>query len=331
MKIRLAMEVTLVLLFNMMAMWQLGFFELGLSNGATKFGFELQRMDLAQPLNFPGWSVLLSPISIESQGNFDGFNYLGLGSILGLMIAVLITIREKVYFKSLVRSNIGIIISAAIMAAYAITNYVSIARNTFVIPLPEAISIITDTFRGAGRFFWVTIYILCIFQVIMILRLKGKVATFLLVCIAFIQLGDTSIGWAKLREVNRSSYSSIASQVQKGDLGDVMIHTKYLRCFPVYDELPNWKTLGLIAVVYQKQTTCIRASRLNVERVEEVRREFKEAIFSDKLTPDTLYVVPNEFRQYVANSYPKNQIMFFDSMMLLLSKDVAYDKDEKIK
>src|SRR5262249_7097959 len=68
-----------------LSFWQTGFFTVGA--GVTKAGFGHYRMNLLSLIDPSGWSYVLRDIP-GSQGEEEGFNYMGLGVIL-LSLAVL--------------------------------------------------------------------------------------------------------------------------------------------------------------------------------------------------------------------------------------------------
>ena len=305
------------------SMWQFGYFVIRLKDSATKFGFELQRMDLMQPLNFPGWSLALGHFGRNPQGNFDGFNYLGLGSILGLSIAIALSFKHQNFLRTRLISNKPLLLAICLMACYSITNHVSIARHTIVIPMPEMVELFSDILRGAGRFFWPAVYLICLLQMLVIGRLREKTASLLLVLICVVQIVDTYPGWSKIKIAASSTFSKDIVDISKGSWKEVLQGRTKLLCIPYESELPNWEILGFVAAANKIPTNCIRAARVNGDNLVREKTRLELDILRGSLESASIYVIPTHLQATVLRKYPSNQIGYYNNMMILVPESLT--------
>lgn len=316
-------ELFVISSISILSMWQFGYFVIKLKDSATRFGFELQRMDLMQPLNFPGWSLLLGRFGSNPQGNFDGFNYLGLGSILGLCIAITLGIKNKKFLWAKLSNNKSLLFAVFLMACYSITNYVSIARHTIVIPMPEIVHDFSDVLRGAGRFFWPAVYLICLLQLVLLTKLKQKITSLLLVLICFLQIVDTYPGWSKIKSPAESSFSKDVIDIRKGSWTEILQNKTKLLCIPTETELPNWDVLGFAAAVNKIPTNCIRAARVNGDNIVRERTRIEFEIRQGRLESSSIYVIPVNLQATVIQKYPNDQITHYNDIMLLGSESLT--------
>jgi len=149
-----------LLVTALLAMWPLPG-----GNPSPEFGFGFYSMNLASPwmggntLSLPTW-LGLNPIAgftyVGGPGQYEGFNYLGLGVLLLMLTSTWRMLqsveRHKALFALLV-----------VFTAYALSNHVMWGQYTFFeIKCPEWLLPLTSQFRASGRFFWLVAYTLLI-------------------------------------------------------------------------------------------------------------------------------------------------------------------------
>lgn len=185
--------------------WLLGAFMKGSAAGSTPYGYF--SMNLNALFNPEGrgyhWSLLLPPLN-QRAGNYDGFNYLGLG--LGLALACL-TIDGLLHLRkwpvaSMIKRHGGLLFVSAFLTLFAISNEVSAqGRLLFVLPLPTSLLRLATIFRSSGRMFYPVWYLLLLAACLYLLRRPAlrwrTLAAGLLVAIQLIDLSPGLVAKAQ--------------------------------------------------------------------------------------------------------------------------------------
>lgn len=121
------------------------------------------------------WSTIMR-VRPQILGNYDGFNYLGVGiGVLIICSVVLIIIfgNRKDILKQI--KNISIVL-VVIMTLFAISNVVTYDdKILFTCPLPEFILKICGIFRASSRMFYLVYYLLILFFLILINSYNNKI------------------------------------------------------------------------------------------------------------------------------------------------------------
>jgi hypothetical protein len=148
---------SLILLVSLLPiLWLSGYF-VSIDGSTNPFYNDLFKMDLVQPFNFTGWSLLFARSFPNQQGNFEGFNYLGPGtlilalfSILAISLIWLIKGRPIKFRKEF----FPFILILALLTLYATTYKITFARYELLnLPIPYEVKLLLTSFRASGRFF----------------------------------------------------------------------------------------------------------------------------------------------------------------------------------
>ncbi len=103
------------------------------------------------------WSRLL-PALPQQSGQYDGFNYLGLGVLVLLAVALVLAAAALVRRPAAVRGwwgrNWPTAAACAFLAAFAVSNTVTLNEFSFTIPLPGWLLELCGIFRSSGRMFY---------------------------------------------------------------------------------------------------------------------------------------------------------------------------------
>ena len=143
---------------------------IGSGVSATRVGFGHWSMNLNAILNPTSlghyeWSNVFK-VHPQTLGNYDGFNYLGLGYLLLISIAVVSFFVVPLNWNKFKKLDaVTYMIVAAGMTAFAISNVVTFNdKILFRIPLHKSILSLCGIFRSSGRMFYFTYYSLVIFS-----------------------------------------------------------------------------------------------------------------------------------------------------------------------
>lgn len=141
------------------------------------------------------WSKFL-PERPLLNGQLEGFNYLGIGIIvLCAMALLLLIIKYHSLILQFIVCNFGLVFSAVCLTLFAIGDYVSFGGlQLFRFPLSEFIIVkICSIFRANGRFGNFLYYLLFLFALYMIFKIKNaKLLLTVLVVSLCVQLYDIS-------------------------------------------------------------------------------------------------------------------------------------------
>lgn len=185
---------------SLLMMWLAGYFlKMDVSTG----GFGYYSMNMLAPF-WPVGVALLLPHSVAAAtpGQYEGFNYLGLGILLALVFVVWRSLSEKHRDRLLLTApmraapmskspNLPLIIVGAALSLLAISNEVTWGSHVlFVVPIPSRIQPALNIFRASGRMFWPVYYLLMLAAIRGALRLTAPMCARFLVVIFVIQIAD---------------------------------------------------------------------------------------------------------------------------------------------
>ncbi len=127
-------------------------------------GFGMYSMNLLSPIvpQLSSWPGHENLIIQGVPGQYEGYNYLGLGTLSIIVAAIIIAWRSVWEF---VKRSPALIIAAGLMSIYALSNRIY-AGNVLLVEVPlydfVPMSKLAGVFRSSGRFFWPMSYILLI-------------------------------------------------------------------------------------------------------------------------------------------------------------------------
>lgn len=117
-------------------------------------------------------------------GQYEGYNYLGMG-IIGLLF-LSVFLNRKILWQQLKRHHV-LIIFLICLSLYALSNNIYF-HNTLLLQyeVPSFLKPITNTFRASGRFFWVPFYFITFISLFGVLKLSNKALCMLILAVACI-------------------------------------------------------------------------------------------------------------------------------------------------
>jgi hypothetical protein len=179
-------------------LWVVGFFYIGSSGEADGFG--VYSMNINSIFNPQGWSqYLIKDQPSATPGQYEGFNYLGLGVIILLICSIYISLNINEKFD--IKGNIGIVFMSIIFILIAISNVITFSdKILFEIPLPGIALKVGGIVRASGRFFWPVYYLIVLFSLSSIIKnTKTTVAALLLILTLSVQFTDLSGKFTEFR------------------------------------------------------------------------------------------------------------------------------------
>jgi len=170
--------------------------------------YGLYSMNLNSLYNPGALSSFLPAIKKVGWEQFESFMYLGAG-IIGLILILLLYALYGVVQKRALKKKqeergqaekvqptnlVPLIVFTILVALFAITNVISINDKVVLkIPIPSFLIKLGEIFRASARFFWIPYYLLFLFSIIAVAKLKINplLRSSVIVIALFIQLYDT--------------------------------------------------------------------------------------------------------------------------------------------
>lgn len=179
----------------------IGVLNSGISLIRSGYGFFSMNINaLINPTSVGGytWSRFLK-IRPQIFGNYDGFNYLGVGLLLFVIIIIILTIIEKkqLIMINILKKHLFLIIVSVLLTCFALSNVVTLdGHKLFQIPLPTFILELCGIFRASSRMFYPVYYNLIVFLLLSLWKLfreKRKYRIYvILIFVIVLQLIDIS-------------------------------------------------------------------------------------------------------------------------------------------
>lgn len=148
------------------------------------------------------WSRLL-PVQAQQSGQYDGFNYLGLGVLALSAAAVVLAAVRRSNVGDWWRRNGPLFGCCVFLTLFAVSNKIYYGTAGFEIPLPEWLAGLCGIFRSSGRMFYLPAACLLLFGLYTLwdaLRDPRAAAAVLAVFVA-LQVWDLSAAAAEKRAV----------------------------------------------------------------------------------------------------------------------------------
>ena len=281
-------------------------FAFGLATGSSSGGSEVEYGYFSMNLNAlwnpisrwnTHWSRLL-PVQNQTGGNYDGFNYLGLGFLAGwVLLALFVALRRRALLKGLpglVVRHAGLLAMCLCCTAFAVSNVVTANGATlFRLELPHALVRLCTVFRSSGRMFWPVYYLLFLGCLLLLLRcFSMRRATVLLLVLAAVQLWDISPALAERGAEMRHYQTEYQNPLTSDFWQQAAQRYNHILSLDGLQEEPLF--LALYAADNGMTTNDPFAARYDEASLEEQREALKEEILAGQLRLGSLYLIQEE-------------------------------------
>ena len=299
--LKFSLSLTTIIFFTFFSLHIFGYFDIKDGGGYGWGGYRLNLLSIINPQGLRvNWSIITTNLfTYENSriGDYEGFNYLGLGMIINVLFAIFLAIKKKKITFSSLNSKL-IIIFCLILIIFGLTNHIAFGPYELVsYNLPEFLKIFTKPFRASGRFFWPVYYIVFISTLVFVLKNldSRKVLTYALV-IVLIQVVDLSGG---MRMINKSARYKEYSSLYKEDLQLHQLdsiakdYEKLIYVFPSYAP-KNWVQLTYFSYKNNLKTNFGYFGRRNETAQDRYIRQIKMQFEENNLSKDSIYYFSNE-------------------------------------
>jgi hypothetical protein len=203
------------------------FLPLPISHLHKSGGFGYFSMNLLSP--FLGGKIIDLNSSIM-PGQYEGYNYLGLGVIVLLITALLI---NRPMLKKYCQRHLSFLIIVILLWLFSLSNKIYVGQTLIAtISYPGFTHFLLEELRSSGRFFWPVGYAISIFSLYMLyLNLRTRTFVKMVMVLLCLQLVDASGGYNNVRHM-RAATAVIVINDQAYQ--QWLHHVKHLYYYPKY-------------------------------------------------------------------------------------------------
>jgi hypothetical protein len=171
--------------------WIVGYFAVGELNNFTAHGFGVYSANLVAFIDSRGWSTFLAGWKQATDGQYEGFSYLGLGVIILGLLACYPFFKRPPAFSN-IKPLLPLFAVCTCFYILALSNKITFSDQIIIhIKLNDHLKQFFSIFRSSGRFVW-PLYYLMVFLILAFLihRNKPRIVIPLLIITLSIQLID---------------------------------------------------------------------------------------------------------------------------------------------
>ena len=321
-------EICIVFLATLIAGWQAGYF---VKNGVTlgDIGYGFFRMPVLSLFDPRGWSYLIPSFpqatQIESKFNLPlnigivhGFQYLGLGAILLLPLALLRVVVNRSLLNKLIKiskAHTFVIGGLILLSMFSISNNISIASFNLHIPISDVILSLAGTLRSSGRMFWPVFYCI-LFTILFIVIKTNKILylRFILVLCFAIQVIDTSAGWLPIQQrLQRDSAQVNQTRFSQPFWEEAPKFYKQIATYPLKNSIfqPNWEHIAPFTSMHKMSTNAVYLARIDPRKVKDANQKFLNDLRLGKLDDKTIYILDDSMLVPVLMYINSDKDLFF--------------------
>ncbi len=280
--------ITLLLLLSVI-LWAAGYFVI--SSGYSQSGYGFFRMNLLSPIDSDGWSYLLKDIP-GKDGDYEGFNYFGLGNLFLLSLSIPLVLQGKA--KPLWRrSRLPLIVLLGCLSIYAVSNQVGIGGYDLLnLKLPSSIVEFFEIFRVSGRFFWPVFYSF-LFGMFWLICKSYRVshAAFLLLIALAMQVVDIRAGFPQIQTRFSESGTTWENPLNSEFWSEAAEKYHKLRYIPIQNQSRHWKLLSYFAMKHGMPTDAVYLARVDEQDLRGAQQQAKLSVKNGTFEEDTIYIL----------------------------------------
>lgn len=270
--------------------WQAGYFSVG--GGTVAGGFGLYRLNVMSLVNPSGWSYTLRDMP-QGPGDYEGFNYLGLGVLLLAICAGVALLQGNTGLANAVRHRRLLLLALIGLTLFALTNKLGIGMQNMHYWLPKPLELLANVFRAAGRMFWPVFYAIVFTVIFLVIRgNKPRAAACLLAIALLVQILDTRAGWAGLRQSRMMpAASSWPTSMNDPFWASAASHYSKVRTLLPQNQPENWLLTSQYALKHGLETDGVYLGRMGTREIEQAQRRAAQMLASGEYAADSLYIL----------------------------------------
>ncbi|MGF6089637.1 DUF6311 domain-containing protein [Pseudomonas sp. 18173] len=281
--------------------WQAGYFSI--ADGAAGAGFGWFRMNLVAPFDPNGWSAVMPNIT-QGGGDYEGFNYLGLGVLLLVPLAGVAWFRSDISLRVLLRSRPLLPWALIGLTLFALSNQVGFGRLAFHYPLPDFLVDLASIFRASGRMFWPVFYAIVVLVTFLVVRgYRPRIAMALLAAALVTQIVDTRVGWAGMRTMKMLPQTAAwASPMQDQFWSSAAGHYKNIRAMTPRNQPDQWLAIADFAARHGLKTDAVYMGRMSSSALDSAQDDAQRRLATGQYEADSLYILDDDALDVAINN-----------------------------
>lgn len=270
--------------------WQAGYFSVG--GGTVAGGYGLYRLNVMSLVNPSGWSHTLRDMP-QGPGDYEGFNYLGLGILMLAICAGVALLQGNTGLANAVRHRRLLLLALIGLTLFSLTNNLGIGMLNLHYWLPRPLELLANVFRAAGRMFWPVFYAIVFAVIFLVIRgNKPRAAVYLLAIALLVQVLDTRAGWAGLRQSRMMpAASSWPTSMTDPFWASAASHYSKVRTLLPQNQPENWLLTSQYALTHGLQTDGVYLGRMGTREIEQAQRRAAQMLASGEYAADSLYIL----------------------------------------
>jgi len=272
-------------------------------------------------INPQGWSRFIKDLPLATEGQYEGFAYLGLGIILFVFIVISQLFQKnmfdlKLFKKQTVFPVLGVLLSFALFSLSPTITFFQ--YKLFTYPVIEPFKYLWNIFRATGRMTWPILYIIiifCVWWAIIQFSVKKSVlflSIFLL--IQWIDLKPSFINKGNLYKTKVTWQTELSSPVWENlanEYKHIFFMTKYTKLYSFLD----------LAVRHKITVNDAYLARSNQRMINGNKDKEEIYLINNGPRDDTIYVFENELQAYSFSIFSIDmQFYFIDGVTIGLSE-----------
>ena len=269
-------------------MWAAGYFMIGAAGSALP-GFGTYRMNLMAPVDGNGLFSRLIPDIPGAGGDFEGFNYFGLGVLLLAPLAL----WKRVAFD---RRLIPLLTAGLILTLLALSNRVALGPvELFSYDVPSLLRPYTDLLRGSGRLFWPMYYLVLLAILVAVLRgFPARIAMGVCAIALAMQVADSSRAFDRIHQQTTAAWRAPLQHPVWQDVAPRYKRVIYVLPPPQSTAYSTFLPFAAFAARHDMAVNFGYFARVDAERAIEASQALEAAVRANRLDPDSLYVFWND-------------------------------------
>jgi hypothetical protein len=265
-------------------------------NPSTGFGLEYFKEYGRTPPK--EWPFLINFSSLNyslgnSWGDYEGFTYLGAGTVI-FVLTIFILNHRQIFKLASDRTWRVILLAGLSITMFSVTNRIGFGAHEITFPIPILAKWGLSIFRSSGRFMWVIAYGLIIFTAWRLYKISDskKVTIFLIFCVS-LQVVDL---YKPLHQIHhfasqRTQKNTLNENVPK-KLLELKNNKKIIRVWPQGDPIVNnYAQLNYWAWELGMKTDIPYTSRVNMFEMKRNESKTLNQLCHNQISSNTIVVV----------------------------------------
>jgi len=263
-------------------------------SGADKTGgFGKFNSNLNTLFNPDGTSNFLKPLPLAFGEQYEGYGYLGLGVLLGVLFiifyftlykqTILTKLRDKSYQKKIIPTA-GILIAFALVSLSFKITFNSRILFEYYIP---GIDKIFKIFRSTGRFIWPVVYIMICLVLFTLNRIFPKKMGLIILCVIIVLQYYDLKDWFNTKGSSFKTKYQWETELPSPEWASLAHNYKHIVFLKDYTRLNSFLDL---AAKNNLTVNDAYLARKNTKEIEAHKQVYLEDLQKGEASPDTIYI-----------------------------------------